>query len=114
MLLTLGRSLSNYLHWPDDWAFILTICICFATISLAAVWASLGMRSVRFRLLVLIALACVTGLIPPFGWQNMIEHGYIAFPILTALMSLFVGLTLLAMRWCGYRVVRLPTESPEG
>ena len=114
VLLTVGRALSNYLRWPDDWAFILTICVCFAAIALAAVWASLGMRWVGFRLLVLIALASATGLIPPFASKNSIEYGYIAFPIHTALMGLFVGLTLLVFRWCGYRVVRLPAESPEG
>ena len=110
MLLTIGRSVSVNLGTPEEWPFIIALSICFASIALTSVWASLGTGIVPVRMLVLLLISYGTGFIPPYYWVS-IRGGFIAFPILTGLLGLIGGGSVLVCRACGYRVVQMQHEA---
>ncbi|MEK6237913.1 MAG: hypothetical protein N2C14_24645, partial [Planctomycetales bacterium] len=111
VLITLGKAIPRQQFPSDELIAGATLCVCFGSIAVAAVWASLGVGSPLIRTPILLLFAGGVGMIPPYYLG--IENWYVAFPCLTGFMAFVVCLSLLVYRGCGYRVTRRESSGSE-
>jgi len=86
--------------------FALVIALCGALIMLLLVWSSLGRGRVVVRLPLVICGAAIIGLVPPYYFGGPWWR-FVTWPVLVTSVALIVGGSLLVIRRCDYRFVRL-------
>lgn len=110
VVLTAGRAIREFqlLALPDAIGVTLlavVLALCLTEAAIASLWASLSSGPIVMRLAVAMALALLTGLIPPF-YFNASRQSYAWSSAAAILSQAFTIATLLVVRSCGYRLVR--------
>jgi hypothetical protein len=113
LLLSLGRAV-QWLEASNS-SFLLVVGVLVLVAVLAAVilvWACLGDGRLLARLPLMVMAMAALGLVFPF-YLGGPEWRYVVWPAMLILMAVYAGASLLVVRSCGYRLVRLPAR-PHG
>jgi len=102
--LAIGKWLQPYFSSVQRMAYLLTISLCFVSVGVTSVWASLGRAHLLPRCGGVFSIGLLTASIPTY----LFERGDVWFwtaMMITEVMVLLVS--LLVVRRCGFRLVRV-------
>jgi hypothetical protein len=106
-------GLARCVRWIDPGAEFMVVILMFALTALLAtgmlVWASLGLGLAFVRVPIVLAAMTLLGLLPPYSMEYSALR-YIVWPSLMAVVAACTAGSLLVIRSCGYRLVRLRSE----
>jgi hypothetical protein len=114
-----GEAVRAFRRQPCPWQSLAdclifaVMVLCAASLGLATLWACLGLGSPLVRIPIVLCLAVIVGLLPPFYMDADWER-YRNWAALMALQTLIVAGSLLVFRSCGYRLVKVRSEARAG
>ena len=111
-LLALGRII----QWISPWDDLAPLLFIFALLALIAsgmlVWAALGQGQVIVRVPIALLGIALLGLLPPY-YMGGPSFRFFVWPSLTSEVAICTVGSLLAIRSCGFRLVRKQPPSEE-
>jgi hypothetical protein len=116
VVLAIGRAARTVPHLGGALEIVVVVgstTLCIVMIELATIWAALGLGRPSPRLLIVLPLAFVVGLLPPFYFNREREvEQLVVWCCLSGGTTIIVASSLLMVRAAGWRLCRAP-EVPQ-
>jgi hypothetical protein len=114
IVLSIGRAVRTLPRvggYSEVIAIIATATPCFVLIELAAFWGSLGLGRPLPRLLVVLPVAFLVGLVPPFYFNRVNDmQQFVVWCWLTGTTTIIIAASLLVVRSAGWRLCSTADE----
>lgn len=99
-------SVVRVLHATSFPAFLLVFSISFAATTATVLWATMGIQKPVYGCPFAILAVSVNAVLLPYCFERTSAASLMAWAGVISLHALIVALSLLVVRWCGYRLLR--------
>ncbi len=104
-ILTVGRWIQPYFSAGSSGTILIAVELCFLTVGVISVWATLGNGYVLLRSLIVLMISLFAAVALVYAVEGAVKN--VIFCTLVGVMAIFTLASLYVVRRSGYRMVRI-------